>query len=79
MMTCRDAIDALADYLEATLGPGVGEELERHLRDCPPCQAYLNTYRKTRELTGRMATQEMPPEMREHLRRFLLERLRREP
>jgi len=25
-----------------------------------------------------MATQEMPPEMREHLRYFLLERLRRE-
>jgi Putative zinc-finger len=76
VMTCRDAIDMLADYLEAALGPGVAEALERHLRDCRPCQAYLNTYRKTRELAGRVGTEEMPPEMKEHLRRFLLEKLR---
>lgn len=78
MMTCREAIEALADYLEAALGPGVAEALERHLRDCRPCQAYLNTYRKTRELAGRVGAQEMPAEMKEHLRRFLLERLRRQ-
>ena len=75
-MTCREAIDALADYLEAALGPGVAEELERHLRDCRACHAYLNTYRKTRELAGRVGTEEMPPEMKEHLRHFLLEKLR---
>jgi anti-sigma factor RsiW len=78
VMTCRDAIEVLADYLEAALGPEVADELERHLRGCRPCQAYLNTYRKTRELTGRAGSEEMPPEMKEHLRRFLLERLRPE-
>lgn len=78
MMTCREAIGALADYLEAALGPDVAEELERHLRECRPCQSYLNTYRRTRELTGRMGTREMPPEMKEHLRQFLLERFRRQ-
>jgi anti-sigma factor RsiW len=76
VMTCRDAIEVLADYLEAALGPEVADELERHLRGCRPCQAYLNTYRKTRELTGRAGSEEMPPEMKEHLHRFLLEKLR---
>ena len=49
-MTCRDAIALLGDH-EATLGASAGKELEAHLRDCDECQAYLNTYRRTSELT----------------------------
>jgi anti-sigma factor RsiW len=75
-MTCKEAIDVLADYLESSLTPEVAEELERHLRDCAPCRAYLATYRKTREITGEVGRAPMPEEMRERLHRFLLERLR---
>ena len=50
-MTCRDAIAVLGDYLETALGPSAGTEIEAHLRDCDECQAYLNTYRRTSELT----------------------------
>ena len=45
------------------------------MRDCAPCRAYLNTYRKTRALVGQEGRVEMPEEMRAHLRRFLLDRL----
>ena len=48
-MTCREAIDVLADYLDGTMPPDVAAELERHLAECAPCRAYLATYRKTRE------------------------------
>ena len=41
-MTCRDAIDILADYLDATLGAQLARELELHLSGCAPCHAYLN-------------------------------------
>jgi len=50
-VTCRDAIALLGEYLEATLGASAGKEIEAHLRDCDECQAYLNTYRRTSELT----------------------------
>ena len=46
-----------------------------HLRDCAPCRAYLNTYRKTRELTAKAGRAPMPEEMKQRLRRFLLDRL----
>ncbi len=49
-MTCRDAIDIIADFLDQVLASDAVEALEAHLRDCAPCRAYLNTYRKTRGL-----------------------------
>jgi anti-sigma factor RsiW len=75
-MTCKEAIDVLADYIESSLTPELAEELERHLLDCAPCRAYLRTYRKTREITGEVGRASMPEEMRERLHRFLLDRLR---
>ena len=74
-MTCQDAIALLADYLELALDEETLGSLEAHLRDCAPCQAYLNTYRRTRDLAARVNRVEMPAEMRERLRAFLLTRL----
>jgi RNA polymerase sigma-70 factor, ECF subfamily len=76
MMTCRDAIDVLADYLEQALTPEVAADLERHLAGCEPCRAYLATYRRTRALGARAVRLEMPDEMKARLRQFLLERVR---
>ncbi len=69
---CKEFImDFLSDYLDGTLTRDVVADLEGHLRDCKPCVAYLKTYKKTRELTGRAGRVEMPPEMRARLREFL--------
>ncbi len=74
MLTCKDVIELLLEYLEVNLGPAEVAQLERHLADCPPCVAYLNTYEKTRQLTGQAARVPMPDEMKERLRQFLLHR-----
>jgi predicted anti-sigma-YlaC factor YlaD len=71
MMTCRGAIDVLADYLDATLTPEVLERLEAHLRACAPCRAYLATYKRAAELAAKVNRVEMPPELRQRLRDFL--------
>jgi hypothetical protein len=76
-MTCKEAIEVLAEYIEASLTSELADELERHLRDCAPCRAYLSTYRKTRELTTKVGRAPMPEEMKRRLHRFLLERLSR--
>ncbi len=75
-LTCKEVIlECLSDYLDATLSPDIAEDLERHMAICKPCVAYLNTYRRTRELTGQTAPPAMPDEMKTHLRQFLLQRL----
>ena len=76
-MNCRDAIGVFADFLEQSLSPKLLAELEHHLGDCAPCRAYLETYRKTVELTGRAEHVEMPAEMKSRLRSLLLDELRR--
>ncbi len=67
--------------LRAASGPGV--ELLEYLKEaidvlgCAPCRAYLSTYRKPRELTGKAGRVPMPEEMKQRLHRLLLDRLSR--
>jgi anti-sigma factor (TIGR02949 family) len=75
-LTCKEAIlDYLADYLDRALRPEIVAEFERHLASCPPCLAYLNTYRQTRDLTRHAIPPAMPEELKAHLRQFLLKQL----
>lgn len=76
-LSCEDAIAIMGEYLESALGPELLAALQRHLADCPPCVAYLNTYRRTRELTGQAGRVEMPDEMKHRLRQILLDELTR--
>jgi anti-sigma factor RsiW len=74
-MTCQELIDLLAEYLEQSLPADVATALERHLDGCEPCRAYLATYEKSRALGAEAQRLDMPDEMKDRLRRFLLERL----
>jgi len=75
-LTCKEVIlHSLSDYLDATLSADVAATLERHLATCKPCMAYLYTYKRTRDLVGRVTPPVMPEEMKTHLRQFLLEQL----
>jgi anti-sigma factor RsiW len=49
--TCRDATSLILDFLSGELSPQTNSEFEQHLEVCPDCVAFLNTYKKTIELT----------------------------
>lgn len=51
MLTCREVVEFLNDYLDGELSEDRRREFERHLADCPDCTAYLETYRLTVELS----------------------------
>ena len=74
-LTCQEAIGLLGDFLEATLTPAQLAGLDQHLSGCQPCQAYLATYRRTRELIAETERVKMPPELRSRLAEFLLRQL----
>ena len=46
-ITCRELIDFIAGYLDGSLGGAPRSEFERHLRVCPSCRDYLDSYRRT--------------------------------
>ena len=46
-MTCRELVDFLMSYLDGELEPNARRAFEDHLGRCPPCVAYLESYRET--------------------------------
>jgi hypothetical protein len=49
--TCKEEVGLIADYLAGRLNAPVLAAFEKHLRHCPDCTAFLNTYRKSIEAT----------------------------
>jgi anti-sigma factor RsiW len=53
-MTCHEAIEFLAAFLDGELSAGQHALFLEHLAECPDCTAYLASYRETIRL-GREA------------------------
>ena len=70
---CSEIFARLSEYLDGELDPELCSGLEGHMDDCPPCQAFLESLRRTVELTRRLPGRELP----EDLRRDLLETYRK--
>lgn len=49
--TCKDATNLLLEFMSGELDSETNLEFEKHLEVCPDCVAFLNTYKKTVELT----------------------------
>jgi predicted anti-sigma-YlaC factor YlaD len=50
-MTCNEVADFLMAYLDHELDAQVAGEFERHLKVCPPCRAYIDSYIQTIRMT----------------------------
>ena len=74
MYTCKDVNQLLMDYLENRLPEDVRKAVDYHLSLCPNCIKYINTYKKTIELTGSLSVKKMPPELEKTLLRVLTEK-----
>jgi anti-sigma factor (TIGR02949 family) len=76
-MTCKEAIERLAEYLDGELTAATLAEFEAHLSRCAPCGAYLATYRRTNELVAKAHQVDVPERLRAKLRALLEVRLGR--
>lgn len=75
--SCREVFDLLSDYVDGELEKTTEESLTRHLGACPPCERFLKTFQKTRDLFRKELFEEMPEELRGRLRKFLREEIRK--
>jgi anti-sigma factor RsiW len=75
MLTCRELIGFLNDYVEGALAEARRRDFDAHLRLCPRCIEYLDSYRRTIAL-GREALdcrdEQVPPDVPEDLVRAIL-------
>jgi anti-sigma factor RsiW len=73
MMTCRELVELLIDFLDGELPDDRRRLLETHLALCEPCMAYLETYKVTIQLTRRLPDVPPPPELLVRLKAALCE------
>ena len=50
-ITCKKEVEFIADYLSSDLDLQQSKAFENHLKICRDCIAFLETYKKTIELT----------------------------
>ncbi len=53
MLSCREFVEFLDDYLAGELSADVVARFDEHLALCPSCVSYTQSYRATRELARR--------------------------
>jgi hypothetical protein len=66
-LECRRIAELLGDYLEGSLPRSTRELLEWHLEGCPPCIAFVNTYRGAVGATKALKDVPVPPELKRRL------------
>lgn len=75
-MVCKECIEMIDEYIEKTLKPEVMAELDEHFKDCPPCVAFFNTYKKTTCLCKAVLGEvSVPDEVCLHIRKHLMENI----
>jgi len=78
VLTCKNAINEISNYLDGELDEELKHTLETHLTKCHHCHAVLDTTKKTIELycDGKLFSlpQEVHTRLHEALKRKLQER-----
>jgi len=69
--TCKQMTDLVLDYLNDKLRPNVKRDFQRHLRICPDCVSFLNTYKTTLSASGSIRPEEIPLKVRNNILDFL--------
>ena len=72
MICCKECLELLHDYLAGELNPEINASLEEHLEDCPPCIAFVNTYKSTTQLCRTtLKSNEIPDIVKKRLKEFV--------
>ncbi len=67
MLTCKDFLKELSDYLDEALDPEVRGKLEEHIAECPNCWVITDTTRKTVQIYKGMDPYPIPQDVEARL------------
>ena len=67
MLTCKDFLRELSDYLDESLDAEIRGKLEKHITECPNCWVIADTTRKTIQIYKGMDPQPIPADVESRL------------
>lgn len=71
MVTCKDFLRELNDYLDDSAQPEVKKELQAHLDECPNCWVVCDTTKKTIAIYRGMEAYSISPAVHDRLMKAL--------
>lgn len=66
-LPCRELVELITDYLEDRLSPVDRARFEAHLAGCEACRTYLEQFRQTIRLLGRLPEESLSREAKSTL------------
>ena len=78
MLTCKQFLDELSDYLDEKTDAGLRKKLEDHISECPNCWVICDTTKKTIKVYKGMEPCTIPPEMHTRLMAALEKKRKKE-
>jgi len=73
LLTCKEFLNALNEYLDESEDAQIREEVEAHIKECPNCWVVFDTAQKTLKVFKGAEPLDFPPDV--HAR--LMERIHR--
>jgi anti-sigma factor (TIGR02949 family) len=67
LLTCKDFLRELSEFLDENLDAEVRAKLERHITECPNCWVIADTTRKTVRIYKGMDPYPVPKDVEERL------------
>ena len=67
MLTCKEFLKELNDYLDETVDQELRRHIEAHITQCPNCFVILDTTKKTIQVYKGVQPQTLPPDVQARL------------
>jgi len=71
LLTCKDFLKELSDYLDENIDAELRAKLERHITECPNCWVIADTTRKTIQIYKGMERYPVPADVESRLMQAL--------
>jgi len=75
LLTCKDFLKELSDYLDECTDRELRAKLERHITECPNCWVIADTTRRTIQIYKGMEPCPIPSDVEDRLMRALEKRM----
>jgi anti-sigma factor RsiW len=67
LLTCKEFLEELNDYLDATVDVELRHRIETHINECPNCFVILDTTKRTIQVYKGMQPQPLPEDVQARL------------
>ena len=75
MLTCKDFLNELSEFLDDSLDPNIRAALHKHVEECPNCWVILDTTQRTIKVYKGLEPQTIPPDIHSRLMTALQKRM----